>query len=154
MKKLWVISVVLLATVLVVAPAMAQDPTGACWRLEDDFAGCVEGLTRSECGQLYYWTEPVWNAGSDCNGIDLPFTWDGSCFAETLTIGERCLLFWTDPGVDFPSVEHCEEGENGIWFDNLTCTGVPVPTIPRPGVAVMAFVLLAVTLAGLAARVS
>ena len=153
MIKMWAIPVILLAAFVVATPAAGQDPTGACWRLDDEYAGCVAGLTQSECVQLYYWTDPVWNGGSDCNGIDLPFVWDGSCFQDTLTIGERCVLRWSDSGAQYTSVEHCEE-ESGTWFDNLTCTGVPVPAMPRPGSAVMAFVLLAVTLAGLAARVS
>ena len=154
MKKLWVIPLVVLGILIVVTPAAGQDPTGACWRLEDDDAACFNGLTAQECAETFSWTDPVWGGGLDCAGLDVPFQWDGSCQLNIAPIGDQCVLMWTLPGGPTTSPYHCEELDEGTWFDNLTCEGVPVPAMPKPGLAVMAFVLLAVTLAGLAARVS
>ena len=152
MMKLWLIPVVVLGSVLLATPAAAGNgDTGACWRLDEVDAGCVPAVTEQQCNDIYFWTEPAWNAGSDCTDLDVPFAWDGSCLGTIPVVGERCMLFWATTGGDFTSVEHCEE-EEGTWFDNLTCDGVPVPAMPRPALALMAFVILGASLVALASR--
>lgn len=127
--------------------------TGACWRLDELDAGCIPNVTDQQCTDIYSWTEPIWNAGSDCTGLDVPFTWDGSCLASVPPVGERCNLLWADPTNEFTSVEHCEEGHGCTWFpNNLTCEGAPVPAMPRPALALMVFVMMGTALVALTVR--
>ena len=153
MRKAWVVPAVLLGCVLLAAPAIGQAQTGACWRIDDLSAGCVPDVTEQECGEdIYWWTEAVWNAGSDCFGLDLPFQWDGSCLTDVPPVGERCILLWHDLGDEITAVAHCENEDGGVWFDNLSCEGAPVPAIPHPGMALMVFALVGSALLVLTAR--
>ena len=152
MMRLWLIPVVVLGFVFLATPATAGNgDTGACWNPVGLNPTCIPNVTEQQCMDVYWWTEPGWNAGSDCAGLDLPFEWDGSCLNDFPPVGERCGLFWSDPGAEFTSVEHCEE-EEGTWFDNLSCEGAPVPAMPRPALALMAFVILGASLVALASK--
>ncbi len=147
MMRLWLIPVVLLGSVLLAAPAAGGDGAlGACWKLDELDSGCIPNVTEQQCADIYFWTEPGWNAGSDCSGLDVPFEWDGSCLAPIPIVGERCILLWAGSGSDFTSDEHCES-EDGTWFaDNLACEGAPVPAMPQAALALMAFIMASVAL--------
>jgi hypothetical protein len=151
MREAWVVPVILLGCVLLAAPAAGQDQIGACWRLDELDAGCVPDVTEQECIDIYFWTEPIWNGGADCTDLDVPFEWDGSCLGDVGDVGDRCVLLWADPQNPLTSIEHCAE-DGGLWFDNLTCEGAPVPAMPNPGLALMVFALMGIALMALTAR--
>ena len=151
MRTSLMISLGLLGCLLIPSAALSQDPTGACYGLREVDANCVNGLTQSECLSLTILGEPLWAQARDCDEVDVPFPWDGSCEGDFDQTGaSMCVLMWTASGGPFTSQEHCVT-DGGVWSDDLIC-GTPVPAMPKFTLALMACLLLGVALLVMAAR--
>ena len=151
MRSLRLIPLAILCCLVIPGAAMSQDPTGACYGLGEVDAICIDGLTESECSSMADFEPSGWEISRACEEVELPFQWDGSCLLDLLFYDDACVLVWTAPGGSYTSQYHCEELDNGVWSDTLSCE-VPVPTMPRSALAIMACLILGAALLVMAAR--
>lgn len=150
MRPVCMMAVAVLGTLAISSPVLGQPEEGACWRIEEMDAACIEAVTLQQCQDIYFWTDPGWQDGLACPDLEVPFEWDGSCLISFPDIGDRCALLWTAPGGEFDSEYHCEELDGGTWFANLICTDEGVPAMPEHVLALLAFALLVASLLALA----
>lgn len=151
MRSLRLIPLAILCCLLIPGAALSQDPTGACFAFGEVEGLCMDGLTEAECNDMTDFEPTGWEITRACEELEVPFQWDGSCLLDLLFYDDVCLLVWTAEGGPYTSPYHCEELDNGVWSDTLSCE-VPVPTMPRSALAIMACLILGVALLVMAAR--